>query len=102
MDKRACLTNEWKTFDPSGKPLAMPFRSLYHRIQALTLSPKVEAIIMTVQTDEFLYSGLPLDAVDSITICDAQLASFREQGKPLSSERLAALNRLLAGWKKSM
>lgn len=102
MGKRACLTNEWKTFDPSGEPLPMPFRSLYHRIQALMFSPKVEAIIMVVQTDEFLYSGLPLDAVDSITICDAQLASFKEQSKPLSSERLAALNRLLAGWKKNM
>ncbi|MCG8344276.1 MAG: hypothetical protein MI685_03815, partial [Chlorobiales bacterium] len=100
--KRACLTNEWKTFDPSGKPLPMPFRSLYHRVRALTLSPKVEAIVLVVQTDEFLYSGLPLEFVDSITVCDNQLVSFRERNRPLSSKRLAGMNSLLAGWKKSI
>ena len=97
---RAFLTNERQTFDSSGKPVHMPFISLYRRIRALTLSPKVEAIVMAVQTDEFLYSGLPLEYVDSITVCDTQLASFREQNKPLSAENLAAMNHLLAGWKK--
>ncbi len=97
---RAFLTNERQTFDSSGKPVHMPFISLYQRIRALTLSSKVEAMVIAVQTDEFLYSGLPLEYVDSITFCDAQLASFREQNKPLSAENLDAMNLLLAGWKK--
>ena len=96
----AFLTNERQTFDSSGKPVHMPFISLYRRIRALTLSPKVDAIVMAVQTDEFLFSGLPLEYVDSITVCNARLASFREQDKPLSAERLDAMKHFLADWKK--
>jgi hypothetical protein len=76
----------------------MPFGSVYQRARALVLSAKVGGIVLVVQTDEFLYSGLPLEAVDAVTRVDAHLFSCKEAGGQVSASRLATLAGLLEGW----
>ena len=96
---QAYLTNAEKTFSPSGKPLIMPFKSTYLRVRALALSAKVEAIVIALQSDEFLDSGLPLEFVETVTIFDEPLISFSNPGKQVSPERHKSLQILLKNWR---
>jgi len=94
--RRACLTNGSEIRAASGEPLPMPLRGLYPCVRALVLSPRVDALVLVVQNDEFLASGLPLECVDSVTVVDGDLTSVG--GGPLAAERFSHLERLLEQW----
>lgn len=66
----AVLTNGKETFSASGEPWPMPFSNVYQRVQALTLSPEVGALVVVISLDEFEDQGLPLEAVDAVTRVD--------------------------------
>jgi acyl-CoA synthetase (AMP-forming)/AMP-acid ligase II/D-alanine-D-alanine ligase-like ATP-grasp enzyme len=71
----AVLTNGKDTFSASGEPWPMPFGSVYQRVHALTLSPKVGALVVVIPPDEFVRLGLPLEAVDAVTKVDESPAA---------------------------
>ncbi len=98
--RHAVLTDERRTIGPSGRPIAMPFVSLYRRIRALTLSSKVEVIIPVVRTDEFLDTGLPLEFVDAVSVIDEPLISFSKKDMLVTSDRYTEMKQLLTGWGK--
>ncbi|MEC9486944.1 MAG: AMP-binding protein [Prosthecochloris sp.] len=95
---KAYLTNSVKTFTPSASQRPLTFNSLYRRVRALALSADVEAIVMVVQNDEFLDSGLPLEYASSIRNFNEPLYSFSSPGQLLSTDRLNTLLQLLKGW----
>jgi D-alanine-D-alanine ligase-like ATP-grasp enzyme len=95
----ACLTNAGQSFSPSGDEWIMKFDSLCQRVRAMLLCPLTGGIVLAVQTDEFLSTGLPFDTVDALTWIDNYLTSFRKPG-PLPAGREAALARLLEEWRK--
>jgi cyanophycin synthetase len=66
----AFLTNGKETLSASGEPWPMPFNSVYQCVQALTLSPKVAALVVVIPADEFAHFGLPLEAADTVTMVD--------------------------------
>lgn len=45
----------------------------------LVLSPAVETLLLVVQTDELLDSGLPLEGVDAVHVINRNLASRRPE-----------------------
>jgi hypothetical protein len=96
----ACLTNAVKTFSAAGGEWVMNFDSVCQRVRALLLGAGTGAIVLAVQTDEFLQTGLPFDAVDAVTWIDTDLAAFRQPDGPLPEARLAALARLLEDWRR--
>lgn len=49
------------TEDPSGKVIPMAAQGLFARCTALLMNKQVGAVVLAVQTDEFLQTGLPVD-----------------------------------------
>ncbi|MDP3759233.1 MAG: AMP-binding protein [Ramlibacter sp.] len=66
----AVLTNGEETLSASGETWPMPFGSVYQVTRALTLSPRVAALVVVIPADDFLRLGLPLEAVDAVTKVD--------------------------------
>jgi len=95
----AYVTNGIETLDSSRKKFYMPITGLFQRARALVLLSEVEAIILVVQTDEFLYTGLPLEFVDDITHVDGHMVSFKSRKGLLSPDRTRLLVHLLEKWK---
>jgi len=67
--------------------MSFPFNSLYQRCKALLMDKRVEALILVIQTDELLRTGLP---VGRITTAGSGLKKSRSQG---TFESLLALLR---------
>lgn len=96
----AYLSHAHQTVEPSGAVRHMPFNGLYRRTRALVLSPHVEAMVLVVQTDEFLATGLPLEAVSAVTIVDRNIRVTGSSGEPVAASRVEALQRLLTDWRR--
>ncbi|MEM1113208.1 MAG: hypothetical protein AAGI11_14950 [Pseudomonadota bacterium] len=94
----AMLTSARDTIEPWGARRYMAFNDLYRRVTALTRSRSVEAIVMVVQSDEFLHAGLPLEWIDRLEIVDQQLSSFLNPEAPLAADGFASLEHLLQWW----
>ena len=88
-----------QTLNPLGEVFHLPITGLFQTARALPLLAEVEAIVLVVQTDEFLYTGLPLDFVDFVTYVDDHLGAFKPKGHRLHSDRVNLLNHLLGQWK---
>ena len=95
---RCVLTSGTTTLTDSGEVWQMPFSQLYHRVRALVLSDQVDAIILVVQNDDLLDTGLPLEGVDRVEWIDDDLTFASSPGTPLTIERRAELFTLLEGW----
>ena len=89
------LTTHNVTVTPSGEELAFPFESLFNRATALLTNKRVEALILVVQTDEFLKTGLPVDDFDRLTLVDDHIVRWNDPEKRVEPDQLQALLRLL-------
>lgn len=73
------VTSHATTQSPAGGEIAFGGLGLYERCLALTRDLEVEAIIMVIQGDELLRTGLPVDRIDGITVVER---STQEGGPP--------------------
>ena len=71
----AVLTNDDQTWSATGDPWPMPFRGVYQRTRALTLSPRVEGLVVVIRAEDFARQGLPLEAVDAVIRVDDSLSA---------------------------
>jgi D-alanine-D-alanine ligase-like ATP-grasp enzyme len=115
---KACLSNARQTLAPSGHPWPLRLTGLHARVRSLIVSAQVEALVLVVQDDEFLHTGLPLEAVSTVTVVDEALTVMDEgavQNAPptvdigtaeatpavaLAPARVAALRELLQKWRR--
>ena len=96
----ACfLTSHNITMSESTKEMILPFKGLYKRCIALLLNPQVEAIVLVIQTDEFLYNGLPIDGISQITNTGRELMSSKNINQKISQDRFEILLNLLNEYK---
>ena len=98
MGVKCYLANEVRIMAPSDSVLYMANSGLYQRVRSLILSSEVEAMVLVVQTDEVLESGLPLEFVDAVTHVDNHLVSYKSKSDQLSPSRTRALIQLLEKW----
>jgi len=92
---RCWLTNHLETVSDSGASTAVAARGLYGRCMALLMDPEVEALVMVVQTDELLETGLPLGRIDQIRdVSGAALPADSAQRQDVP-EWIAAMRKLL-------
>lgn len=80
------------TLDPLGKvlPLKEMAEGLFFRCQSLLANPRVEALVVWVQTDEFALRGLPMDQIDDLVIVNQGLISFEDPGRLASDDQVQA------------
>lgn len=94
---RTALVSSQQTLLSDGLPKVMPLAGLYARSCSLILSPDIDALVLIVQDDEFLNTGLPFDAVTVVRDDGGELVSHREKS-PLSDEQANQLRLLLKSW----
>lgn len=87
---RCFLTSHEFTCNPAGQAIHFPFSGLSRRCQALLLDRRVEAIILLLQTDELLYTTMPVDRINKLTAVSNNIASSTKPGTATSAERLVA------------
>ncbi len=84
---RCFLTSESLTIDSSGSEVSFPYHSLFRRCRALLMNRDVEELILVVQTDEFLQTGLPADRFNSVTAVDDEITSWKDHTKRIPHDR---------------
>lgn len=92
---RCFLTGQERTYDDSGTEILFTFRGLSRRCRALLMNPRMEALILVVQTDEFLHTGLPFDRVARLILSEHPLANWKNPKEAVSPDRLDRLKKLL-------
>lgn len=95
---RAFISNGKLTLDAAGTELPMPHAGLFSCVRSLMLSARMEALVLVVQNDEFLTTGLPLDRIDAFTQVDGNLTHYRGEASVLDLERASRLQQLMEQW----
>jgi cyanophycin synthetase len=91
------LTDAKRTWNGAGHDTRSTHLGLYRRARALLISGQVDAMVMVVSDNEFLATGLPMEAVDSVVFIDRDLNTLDGQSK-LSAPAADALQNLLRSW----
>lgn len=69
------LTSHAITLNGRQEPMPLPQPGLFQRALALLMNRDVEALILVIQSDELLYTGLPVDRIDEIHPCSGDIAA---------------------------
>ena len=94
----AVLTTAAITWATPDQLLPMAIEGLFGRSRALLLSPRVEFLLLVVQSDELFHRGLPLDRVDLCHFVDDELVDCQAPNSPAPPHQLAMLKTWLQGW----
>jgi cyanophycin synthetase len=81
------LTSHNLTLTPSGAKLHLTQDSLFARCLALLADTQVEAIVLLVQTDELLQTGLPVSDLQHLSHSGEPLLCAQPDGLPTTIER---------------
>ena len=82
------LTNHNLSFDADGNEILFSVESLYTRCKSLLMNKNVESLVLSVQTDEFLYTGTPVDKIiNIITKNDLPITVQRKGGEISTAQR---------------
>ncbi len=93
---RACyVTSHAATEDASGQSMPLALSGLFARCMALLMNRRVEALVLLVQTDELLETGLPVDRLDRVERIPDELVSSRS-GRQATREATDRLHRFLS------
>lgn len=96
------LCNHESAWCPSGEiTMATSNSTAYSICQAILMNPDVEVLILAIQTDEFLTTGLPVDRIDQLTIVNQSLLSLQHTGQHISEARATELINLLSVYQES-
>jgi cyanophycin synthetase len=92
---RCFLTSRNLTLDAYGAEILFTFNSLFKRCRALLMNRQVEELVLVVQTDELLHTGLPVDRFTRITPAGNELTSWKNTEQILSQRAIDGLLNLL-------
>ncbi|MDX2425931.1 MAG: ATP-grasp domain-containing protein [Cycloclasticus sp.] len=92
---KSCLTTSDLTLYLSEEELKMPFNSLTKRCRALLMDKEVEGLVVSIQTDEVLYGGNPVDQINSLKMVDRKLTAWKEIKTEISNKNYDALSKVL-------
>lgn len=70
------VTSHETTLSPGGEEIPFGELGLYERSLALTRDLQVEAIIMVIEGDELLRTGLPVDRIDGISVAGESASAW--------------------------
>jgi cyanophycin synthetase len=93
---RPFLSSHQETIDSWGMNMSFPFQGLFRRCRALLVDRRVDVLILVVQTDEWLDTGLPVDRFSRMTSMEFELTSWRPPGRLVPKGRVDDLLRFIA------
>lgn len=93
--ERYWITSHELTLDENGAPAFLTAKSLFDRCRALLVDPGVTGLIIVIQNNELLKSGLPVDRIDSVTIAGWNAESASSGGSGTQPAWLPAMQELL-------
>lgn len=97
---RSALVSSQQVLLSDGRPKIMPSAGLYACCRSLILSSDIDALVLVVQDDEFLHTGMPFDSVTVVKDAGGELTSQRKK-HPLNNEEANNVRRLLKSWGRS-
>ena len=89
------VTSARRSLNSNGYEIEIPFNSLHHRTRALLLSRQVRALLIVVQDDELLSTGLPVEYFNCIHDAGGSLRQHQNPELLVLKERDQMLRRLL-------
>jgi cyanophycin synthetase len=92
---RSFISTDELSIDWRGENVYFASKGLYKRCGALLLDSRTDALILVVQTDEFLVTRLPLDTIDRLIIDSEILHSYANPKEILTQKRSRQLITLL-------
>uniref|UniRef100_Q3ARY0 Acyl-CoA synthetases (AMP-forming)/AMP-acid ligases II-like protein n=1 Tax=Chlorobium chlorochromatii (strain CaD3) TaxID=340177 RepID=Q3ARY0_CHLCH len=72
-NKNVYISTHNQTFNQHQNEVIITFNSLFQRTKALLMNQEVEALILVVQTDEWLRTGLPIDTIDNLIMINKNI-----------------------------
>lgn len=85
------LTSHAVTLGSDGFERPMAARGLFNRCLALLMDRTVTGLIVAVQTDEWLDTGLPVDRFTALAVCPGVLGRSTAPDQPVDGQRQAGL-----------
>lgn len=92
---RCWLTSHAETLTETGEATVVSASGLYGRCLALLTDPGVEALVMVIQTDELLETGLPVGRIDRIHAPDSNPSSGQSLRPRVQPDWVSAVCALL-------
>ena len=91
------LTTHEQCFSPKGElRLAMTYSDgLYNRCRMMLMHKEVECLLIVIQTDEFITTGLPMDSIDNITLVNEKLLAKDSLNQPANANSASIILELL-------
>jgi D-alanine-D-alanine ligase-like ATP-grasp enzyme len=83
---------------PSGEPRRMPVAGIYSPPRSLVMSSDVDALVIVLQTDEYMHTGLPFDRITDVHETAEPLMSFVD-GRTLGAAQEDNLRALIRRWR---
>ena len=75
--------------------MQLRLHGLYARTRALLLNREVDALLLVVQTDELLRTGMPVDRIDRFNCVGPSLMASAVAGAPLAPDAWSDITALL-------
>lgn len=94
------LSNHRETLNATQVPIQLAVSGLFRRTLALLTNPEVEALILVVQTDEFLHTGLPVDQVIKLVECLGDLEAVNNNLSQSAGTLKQSIKSLLLTYRK--
>lgn len=85
------LTSHAVTLDGGGHERPMAADGLFERCLALLMDRDVTGILIVVQTDEWLETGMPVDRFAALVVCPGAISRWDAPESPAGGERTAGL-----------
>jgi cyanophycin synthetase len=93
---RCYLTSHVCTFDSRKDRVHFTVDGLFNRSMALLMNREVQALVLVVQTDELLFTGLPVDQVTRVQVFDADLMHWQNGTQKVGADQSHKLMQLFA------
>ncbi len=93
--QRCYISSHEITLAPSGGAMQLRLHGLYARTRALLLNREVDALLLVVQTDELLRTGMPVDRIDRFNCVGPSLMASAVAGAPLAPDAWSDITALL-------
>jgi len=89
------LTSHQETLDRHGNAMSIACQGLFERTLALLMNRDVEALILVLQTDELLHTGVPVDSFARISRTEGKIVRHSHPGEYAEQPVMTRLFNLL-------